>query len=156
LAIFDSEQKMKIFFGGIIQGSKMGQDIHAQEYRRQIKDIVKNKHGNVELFDPFEGHEGSINYSDDKARAIFFKHLEEVRTSDLLIAYLPEASLGTAIEIWEAYKNGIPILSISPLTTNWIIRFIPKRNFETIERFRQFIHENDIERLYNHSIREPA
>jgi nucleoside 2-deoxyribosyltransferase len=145
---------MKIFFGGIIQGSKMGQNIHTQDYRQQIKDILKNKHDNIEVFDPFDGHEGSIHYNDDQARAVFFKHLEEVRSSDLLIAYLPEASLGTAIEIWEAYNRGIPILSISPLTTNWIIRFIPKRNFETIERFRQFIIENDIERLYSREIKE--
>jgi hypothetical protein len=122
-------------------------DIHAQNYREIIKDIIRNKYDDIELFDPFEGHEGSIHYTDEEARATFFKHLGEIYTSDLLIAYLPQASLGTAIEIWEAHNHGIPVISISPMTTNWIIRFIPKRNFETIERFRQFIEENDIERL---------
>jgi len=145
---------MKIFFAGIIQGSHLGMDIHAQNYRETIKDIVRQRYRDIELFDPFEGHEGSIHYNDEEARQTFFKHLGEVYTSDLLIAYLPQASLGTSIEVWEAYNHGIPVISISPMTTNWIIRFLPKRNFETIERFKQFIDENDLEKLFAKEVRE--
>jgi hypothetical protein len=145
---------MKIFFAGIIQGSHLGMDIHAQNYRETIKEIVRAQYPESELFDPFEGHEGSIHYNDEEARKTFFKHLGEVYTSDLMIAYLPQASLGTSIEIWEAYNHGVPVISISPMTTNWIIRFLPKRNFETIERFKQFIDENDIGKLFVKEIKE--
>jgi hypothetical protein len=145
---------MKIFFAGIIQGSHLGMDIHAQNYRETIKEIVRGQYPESELFDPFEGHEGSIHYNDDEARETFFKHLGEVYTSDLMIAYLPQASLGTSIEIWEAYNHGVPVISISPMTTNWIIRFLPKRNFETIERFKQFIDENDIGKLFVKEVKE--
>ena len=145
---------MKIFFGGIIQGSNRGTDIHAQHYRQEIKDLIRKRCSKVQIFDPYEGHEDSIHYDDEQAKFTFFKHLKEVQNSDLLIAYLPQASLGTAIEMWEAYNNKIPIISISPMTTNWIIRFIPKINFETVESFEQFIIENDIEEFTSKSIRE--
>jgi hypothetical protein len=135
---------MKIFFGGIIQGSNKGVDIHGQNYRQEIKDLLLKRYDNIQIFDPFEGHEGSINYDDDMAKQTFFKHLNELLTADLLIAYLPQASLGTAIEMWEAYNHNIPIISISPMTTNWIIRFVSTRNFETVESFEKFIGDNNI------------
>ncbi len=130
---------MKIFFGGIIQGSNRGSDIHAQHYRFEIKDFIRRHYPKAEIFDPFEGHESSVGYDDSRARETFFTHLEFVRKADLLIAYLPQASLGTAIEMWEAYRHGVPILSISPMTTNWIIRLLPVRNFETAADFESFI-----------------
>ena len=37
---------------------------------------------------------------------------EEAARADVLIAYVPEASMGTAVEIWEAYRAGKPILTI--------------------------------------------
>ncbi len=130
---------MKIFFGGIIQGSNKGNDIHAQHYRFEIKELIRRHYPEVEIFDPFEGHESSVSYDDRKAREVFFAHLDFVRKADLLIAYLPQASLGTAIEMWEAHRHGVPILSISPMTTNWIIRLLPIRNFETAAAFESFI-----------------
>jgi len=145
---------MRVFFGGIIQGSNLGRDIHAQDYRQEIKELLRRQYDGVSIFDPYEGHENSVHYDDQTARATFFKHLGIVRTSDLLIAYLPQASLGTAIEMWEAYIAGIPIISISPMVTNWIIRFIPHRNFETVESFEKFIIENDLVELFGRKIRE--
>jgi len=140
---------MKIFFGGIIQGSKQGQDTHSQNYRDRVKSILSRRHPDIEIFDPVENHQDSVDYTDERAYATFFGHLNIIDSCDLMIAYLPQASMGTAIEMNRAYSRNIPILSISPMTTNWVIRLLTENNFETVEAFEKFINENDIRDLYN-------
>jgi len=140
---------MKIFFGGIIQGSNQGREIFSQDYREKIKTILKEKYPDIMVFDPFENHNNSVDYSDDQARDTFFNHLEMIKSSDLMIAYLPKASMGTAIEIWQAYHDQVPVLTISPMTTNWIIRLFSEKNFETAEDFERFIRKNDLIKLFS-------
>jgi nucleoside 2-deoxyribosyltransferase len=138
---------MKIFFGGIIQGSNKGSDVHGQDYRHEIKLLIRQYYSDIRIFDPVEGHESSIDYDDDMAKQTFYKNLSELHSSDLVIAYLPQASMGTAIEMWEAYNRRIPIISISPMTTNWIIRFVSDKNFETVADFESFMRSNDIRKF---------
>ena len=138
---------MKIFFAGIIQGSRQGRTVHAQEYRVRLKQIIRGSNSDIEIFDPVDGHETSAHYDDVLARQVFFNHLEIVGGCDLLIAFLPEASMGTAIEMQEAYARKIPIITISPMTTNWVIRLLSVRNFETIGDFEKFVSENDIHKI---------
>ncbi len=140
---------MKIFFGGIIQGSSQGRDIFSQDYRDKIKKVLREKYPDIVIFDPFESHNDSIDYNDDQAKKTFFKHLEIIKLSDLMLAYLPKASMGTAIEIWQAYHDRIPVLTISPMTTNWIIRLFSGKNFETVEAFEKFVHRNDLNMLFS-------
>jgi len=130
---------MKIFFGGIIQGSNLGQDIASQNYREIIKTSILKMHADIKIIDPYENHNNSIDYDDNKASETFFGHIELLKDCSLMIAYLPTASLGTAIEMWQAYENDIPILTISPMTTNWVIRLLSSLNFETTELFEQYI-----------------
>lgn len=135
---------MKIFFAGIIQGSKKSDTVHSQEYRSRLKRIIKDSHPGIEIFDPVDGHEQSIRYDDNAAREVFFGHLEIIHSCDLLIAFLPEASMGTAIEMREAYEKKIPIITISPMASNWVVRLLSSRNFETVSEFEKFVNENDI------------
>jgi len=145
---------MKIFFGGIIQGSKQGQNIHSQNYREQVKSLIGRRYPDIQIFDPVEKHQDSVEYTDEQAHATFFEHLKIIDTCDLMIAYLPSASMGTAIEMNRAYANNIPIISISPMTTNWVIRLLAENNFETVEAFEKFISENDIRDLFNNRKRK--
>ena len=140
---------MKVFFGGIIQGSIVGKNIHSQNYRKQIIQSLQSNYPDIDIFDPVENHEDSVHYDDDQARQVFFHHIDILRTCDLMIAFLPEASLGTAIEMRAAYDNNIPILTISPMTHNWVIRIMSARNFSTVEEFTQYISENNILEKYN-------
>ena len=140
---------MKIFFGGIIQGSGQGQDIHSQNYRDRVKSLIGSRYPDIEIFDPVENHKDSVEYTDEQAHATFFNHLKIIDNCDLMIAYLPLASMGTAIEMNRAYDRNIPILSISPMATNWVIRLLAHNNFETIEAFEKYISENDIRDLFN-------
>jgi len=37
---------------------------------------------------------------------------------------VPHASMGTAVEMWQAFRAGIPIVTVSPLSANWIVRHL--------------------------------
>ena len=129
----------KIFLAGVIQGSIKGDSINSQDYREKIIEAINNVHPEVEIFDPFNGHENSIDYDDEKGKETFFGALEVLKSCDLLIAFLPQASLGTAIELWEAYKAGIPVWVISNMKTNWVIRFCAEKIFSDIDSFREYL-----------------
>jgi hypothetical protein len=45
------------------------------------------------------------------------------REVDLVLAFVPEASMGTAIEMWEAHQHGRAVIAISPLEHNWSVKF---------------------------------
>ena len=38
------------------------------------------------------------------------------------MAYLPSASMGTALEMYEAAQAGATVLTITPLAANWVVR----------------------------------
>jgi hypothetical protein len=46
------------------------------------------------------------------------------REVDVLLAFLPSASMGTAIEMWEAFQHGAAVFSISPMTHNWAVKYL--------------------------------
>ena len=140
---------MKVFLAGIIQGSKKSETVHSQDYRSHIKAFLKANIPGIEIVDPVDGHEESINYDDTRAREVFFGHLAMIDSCDLLIAFLPEASMGTAVEMTEAYEKQIPIITVSPMTINWVVRLFSWRIFETIEGFEQFIRDNNIDDIIN-------
>jgi hypothetical protein len=135
---------MKIFFGGIIQGSCRGRDINPQDYRATLKTLILRHDPQADIVDPFASHKDSVEYDDDKARDTFCKHIDIVKNVDLLIAWLPTASMGTAIEMWVARDNNVPIITISPMTTNWVIRILSRKNFETVESFARFLESDGL------------
>ncbi|UCE66323.1 MAG: hypothetical protein JSU85_16020 [Candidatus Zixiibacteriota bacterium] len=130
----------KIFLAGIIQGSHTDKSIHAQDYRERIISAIEWAFPDAVIYNPFDGHEKSIEYNDRKGKETFFKALEEIKKCDLMVAYLPHASLGTAIEIWECYKLGIPVWTITGMKTNWVVRFCSEKIFSDIESFAQHLH----------------
>jgi hypothetical protein len=132
----------KIFLSGVIQGSSRDKSIHSQEYRKELRALLGRAFPQADICDPFDGHEKSVDYDDDAGKRTFFGHLDHVRSSDLVIAYLPHASLGTAIEVWESHKNGIPVWTISPMRTNWVIRFCSERIFDNIESLSDYLKNN--------------
>jgi nucleoside 2-deoxyribosyltransferase len=131
----------KIFISGVIQGSALGKEIHSQDYRAELRAILRDNLPDAEIYDPFDGHENSVEYDDEQGRKTFLNHITKVHESDLLIAYLPHASLGTAIEVWESYKKGIPVWAISPMKTNWVVRFCTEKVFDDIESLAAYLKE---------------
>ncbi len=127
------------FLAGIIQGSKAGIAIHDQAYRQRLTAAIEWYEPDAEVFCPFDGHHDSVNYDDARARQVFQENLERARQADMLIAYLPEASMGTAIEIWERARLGKPVWVISPLATNWIVRLFAEKRFDSLEDFERYL-----------------
>lgn len=129
----------RFFLAGIIQGSKQGFDVCDQTYRNRLKSILRKGFTNCELICPVEEHPNSVRYTDREARATFFGNVKRAKESTALVVYLPEASMGSGIEMWEAYRARIPVFTITPMLTNWVIRILSNRIFPNIEAFEEFV-----------------
>ena len=105
-----------------MQGSNRGDVLEQQDYRSQLRHLLTEHFPGSEIYDPLQGNEGSVEYDEERARATFVGHNHMCREVDAVVAYVPEASMGTAIEIWEAYSHGKVVISISPLVRNCVIR----------------------------------
>ena len=89
-----------------MQGSHVAALVHDQQYRNVLRDVVQAHWPDAEVYDPFANHATSIGYDMRRAREVFLGHVEMCRAFDLLVASIPEASMGTAIEMWEAHRHG--------------------------------------------------
>jgi hypothetical protein len=115
---------MRIFLAGIMQGSHAAKALHDQDYRTEIKRLLGEHFPEAEVYDPRADHRESLGYGLARGREVFFRHNELCREVDVLLAYLPEASMGTAIEMWEAYRHGAAVIAVSPMKHNWAIKFL--------------------------------
>jgi len=126
---------MRIFIGGVMQASNPGKGIVDQGYRRQIAAALKARWPDIEIVDPFSLHPNSVEYDDATARTTLFDMLARAASSDLVIAYVPTASMGTALEMYVAYQRGVPVITISPLATNWVVIALSRRVFPDLASF---------------------
>jgi len=138
---------MKIYIAGIMQGSIKGQGIQGQDYRQLIRDAVNTHHPDAEIVDPFSLFPDSVEYDDRRAKQVLFEMTAEAGASDIVIAYLPKASMGTALEIIRAYDNGRTIISISPMEKNWLIRAVSAIIFPTLDEFCTWARQNHLAEL---------
>lgn len=130
---------MRVFIAGIMQGSRSARGIEDQDYRREVAQIVQRHIPGVEVLDPFELHPDSVGYSPEQARRTLLELVELAGRVDVLVAYVPSASMGTAIEMWNAYQGGVLIYTISPLADNWVVSSLSERVFPDIAAFAAFI-----------------
>ena len=137
---------MRIFLAGIMQGSRAEKGIAAQDYRAELTRILRQHLDGVEIVDPFALHPDSVDYSDDAGKRTFLGLTKAAEEAEVLIAYLPEASMGTAIEIWQAYNNRRKIFTISPLGENWVVKFLSSRVFVDLDEFAEFVASGEFRR----------
>jgi hypothetical protein len=130
---------VKIFLSGIIQGSQAGTKLHDQGYRDELKGLLGRLLPEAELVCPIDLHPNGIDYDLPRARAAFFSLVEEAAGADLVVAYLPEASMGTAIEMWEAHRRGTPVVAITSLRHNWVVNLLAQRAFASVAEFGAFV-----------------
>jgi hypothetical protein len=126
---------MRVFIGGVMQASNPGKGIVDQGYRQQIAAAISARWPEIEVTDPFTLHPNSVEYDDASARETLFAMVNLAATSDLVIAYVPTASMGTAMEMHAAYLHGVPVIAISPLRTNWVIIALAQRIFPDLPSF---------------------
>jgi len=135
------------FLAGIIQGSKRGLETFNQEYRERIKSILNEAFPGCRIVCPVEDHPDSVRYTDAEAEGTFFANVEKAKQCDALIVYLPEASMGSSIEMWEAHHRGNPVFTITPLASNWVVRILSDRVLPGIGEFEQFVRSGEMERM---------
>lgn len=135
---------MKIYISGVMQGSKKGQGIQGQGYRQVISDAVRVRHPNAEIYDPFSLFPDSVEYDDQRSRQVLFEMANEAASADIVIAYLPEASMGTALEMIRAYDNGKTIVSISSMEKNWFIRAVSAKIFPSLDDFCTWVRQTHL------------
>ena len=114
---------MHVFIAGVMQAERLDNQIVSQDYRARISQVLKSTIPDVTITDPFALNPGSVNYDTERARHTFLTMTKKAAEADLLIAYLPQVSMGTAMEIWEAYQAGAYIIAITPHIHHWAIRF---------------------------------
>ncbi len=136
---------LRVFIAGIMQGSKVEKSIHSQNYREKIIGLLSTYLPEASVYDPFAKNKNSLDYGKETGRETFLRHNRQCGSEvDLLIAFVPEASMGTAIEMWEAWKNGAVIVSISPMSRNWAIRFLSHKIYPTLEAFQEGLQNGEL------------
>jgi len=137
---------MRFFLAGIMQGSHTGPMLHDQDYRERIKRLIEARFPEADVYDPRSDHADSINYDETTGRKVFFDHNLMCREVDVLLAFVPEASMGTAIEMWEAYQHGAAVIAISPLVLNWAVKFLSHAIYADVEQFEAAVESGRVGR----------
>jgi len=130
---------MKVFLAGIIQGSLVEPRIHQQDWREPIKQALARSHPQAQVYCHYSAHPDSISYDLPAIRSTLADGIERAGQCDLLVAYVPSASMGTAIEMHEAARSRAVVLTVSPLKANWVIRAYSDRIFETVDELETFL-----------------
>jgi len=138
---------MRVFIAGIMQGSRQDRFIEDQTYRQAIAAAVRGYDPAAEIVDPNELHPDAVEYQDEQARATLLDLIAMASQADLVVAYAPRASMGTALEIWEAFRAGVPVVTISPMAANWVIRFLSAAVVPDLVAFQQWVTAGGLERL---------
>ncbi len=126
---------MRFFIAGVMQGSHQGTQLHEQDYRQHIEQAVRRAFPDAGVYDPWALHRESITYDDLVGKQVFLEHNRMCGEVDVLIAYLPQASMGTAIEMWEAHRNGKIVIAITTMNHNWAVKFVSHHRFASLEAF---------------------
>lgn len=130
---------MRVFISGVMQGSRQDHDVHAQDYRQVIAEAVRARRPEVEIIDPWAMNPGAVNYSPRQAKETLLQEITMASACDVMVAYVPQASMGSSLEMWAAYQNGAPIHTISAMARNWVIQSLSTQVHPSLEAFLAFV-----------------
>ena len=140
---------MKVFIAGIMQGSRMDRYIDDQDYRRIISETLRARRADVEIMDPNELHPNGVDYDDELAKATLLEMAGLASQADLVVAYVPQASMGTALEMWKAFEAGVPLVTVSPMAANWVIKHLSSVVLPDLDGFRRWVTDGGFDKLLN-------
>ena len=143
----NQEKPLRFFIAGIMQGSHSEARLHDQSYREEVKELLATHFPTAIVYDPLAAHDGSLDYDDETGRKVFFMHNEMCREIDVLLAFVPQASMGTAVEMWEAYTHGAAVITVSPLNINWAVRFLSHAVYPDWNAFVAAVERGELEQI---------
>jgi len=147
MLIKESRKKMKIYLAGVIQGSHRGASNENQCYRNSIKDIILRYHPYAKIICPWELFPNSAMAGTQRMHEIIDGCVDHAKKADIVVAYLPVASMGTAVELWESYHIGIPNIIISPMQNNLLIQKVANVLVRDMEQFEKRVLKGVLDRL---------
>ena len=140
---------MQVFIGGIMQGSRKDRYIDDQNYRRIISEALTEHRADLEIVDPNELHPNGVDYDDQLAKATLLEMADLASKADLTVAYVPQASMGTALEMWNAFEANVPLVTISPMAANWVIKHLSSVVLPDLDAFRGWVADGGFDKLLN-------
>ena len=146
---------MDVFLAGIIQGSKIEAKIHDQDWRGPIKAAIARSLPTANVYCHYGQHPRSITYELPDIRETLADGNRRAAACDLLVAYIPSASMGTAIEMYEAARAGATVVAITPMNANWIVRAYADRILPDIDSFERFAASGELQRLTEAKAKSP-
>ncbi|MDR3212262.1 MAG: hypothetical protein LBU79_10160 [Planctomycetota bacterium] len=135
---------LSFFIAGIIQGS-LPDSSHPQDYRGDISRIIRSKFPKAEIFDPVAEYPDSLSYTDTEAEEAFFELMYRSGEYDVLIAFVPEASMGTAIELWRSHRAGSLVVTVGGLERNWVVRYLSDRLLPDLSALQAYFKSGELE-----------
>lgn len=138
---------MRIFLAGIMQGSHLALTLHPQGYRGHVKELLARHLPAAEVYDPLADHADSLSYDEEQGRGVFFHHCQLCGEVDVVLAFVPEASMGTAIEMWEAHRAGKVVIAVSPLVHNWAVKFLSHAVYRDFDALEAALASGELQRL---------
>ena len=138
---------MRVFLAGIMQGSLQELRIVDQGWREAIKASLARHLPAAEVYCHYEAHPESITYNHPEIIRTLSDGFRRAAECDLLVAYLPSASMGTAIEMYEAARGGAVVLTITPLAVNWVVLACSDKVFRSTEDFDEFLGKGQLPEL---------
>ena len=139
---------MNVFLAGIMQGSIPAARIHPQDWRTPIKHALARHCPLAKVYCHYEAHPNSLQYEQPQIVQTLEDGNHRAREADVVICWLPEASMGTAIEMYVAAKAGAVVISITPMVANWVIRTYSDRILPDLDAFEQFLAGGELAALH--------
>lgn len=145
---------MNIFLAGIIQGSKVAAEIHRQDWRQPIRRLLACHIPDADVYCHYSEHPESITYDLPKIVETFEDGLARAIACDVLIAWLPSASMGTAIEMYEAHRAGAVVVTITPMAANWVVRAYSDKILPDLAGMEDFLASGELGKLQAEKLKQ--
>ena len=130
-----------------MQGSRQDRFIDDQDYRLVITRAIQDRHADAEVVDPNELHPDGVDYGDQEAKATLLELADLAAQAHLVVAYVPRASMGTAIEMWQGFRSGARVVTISPMQANWVVKHLSDVVLPDLSSFSSWVGEGGLESL---------
>lgn len=138
---------MKVFIAGVMQGNRKDDKIYSQDYRTIITQKLLSIEKETDVVDPDKTDPERLSYTHEQAADMFFRYSFMAGEVDLLVSYIPEASMGSAVEMWEAWKNKVPVVTISSMKLNWVVKLLSDKVYTSIEEFLEQFNREEFEKI---------
>ena len=147
---------MHVFIAGVMQGDRLDNQIDDQDYRVRIAESLQTHLPGVQISDPWVLNPGSVDYDEAQARSTFLNMTVLAGEADLLIAYLPTVSMGTAMEMWQAFQTDTYIVAVTPHVHHWAIRFTANEVLPDLNSLEEKIQNGHYARVINQRLVDAA